>query len=564
MSEPVLVSAIIIFLDAEKFIDEAVQSVLSQTYGAWELLLVDDGSMDGSTAIARRYAQEFPGRIRYLKHPFHQNRGMSASRNLGIANAQGGFLAFLDADDIWLPRKLEIQVAALQDSPDVGMVYGPTQWWYSWTGRLDDRHRDFVQDPGVPSGMPLKPPDLLVRFLRAEGISPCTCSVLLRADLARQVGGFEESFRGLYEDQAFFAKVCLATQVLLVPECSARYRQHPESNFAITQRTGQQASARRTFLLWLEAYVKVQRETPPELWQALRRELRPYRYPVAHRLSAVARVISSGGLSGLVLRIRWRLLTLPVLRRLRAVQFRTLHPLHHSRQQGTAIVRYYWSQFLRNHQSDIRGRALEIGTTATIRHYGGQALTCADAIDLQAHSPEITVVADLSRADSVPSDTYDCFVNQFTMHLIYDAEAAIYHSIRVLRPGGVLLANFPCVDYYFASGLDMGTGAPLFLYWWFTPILVENMFRHCGLDPADYQLEIYGNLFSRIAYQLNLPAEELTARELDYRDGGHPLLICARVCKPADWQAPKPPYRDPYLPAETPANWNPETGHYGA
>ena len=148
------------------------------------------------------------------------------------------------------------------------------------------------------------------------------------------------------------------------------------------------------------------------------------------------------------------------------------------------------------------------------------------------------------------------------MHLIYDIEAAIYHAIRILKPGGVLLVNFPCVDYYFPHGLDMGTGEPLFLYWWFTPIQVENLFRRAGLGGADYVLEVYGNLFARIAYQLNLPAEELTKHELEYSDPGHPLLICARVIKPESWQGIKPPYRDPWRPEVTPAQWNPVTGHY--
>src|SRR5919198_1004258 len=104
-----LVSAIIIFLNAERFIQEAIESVFAQTYDAWELLLVDDGSTDGSTAIARRYAEQHPGKVRYLEHNGHQNRGKSASRNLAIRNCTGEYIAFLDADDVWLPRKLEQQ-----------------------------------------------------------------------------------------------------------------------------------------------------------------------------------------------------------------------------------------------------------------------------------------------------------------------------------------------------------------------------------------------------------------------------------------------------------------------
>src|ERR687889_2435319 len=96
MSSKPLVSSIIIFLNRERFIQEAIESVFAQTYDNWELLLVDDGSTDGSTQIALRYAERYPEKVRYLEHPGHQNSGMSASRNLGIRYAKGEYIAFLD------------------------------------------------------------------------------------------------------------------------------------------------------------------------------------------------------------------------------------------------------------------------------------------------------------------------------------------------------------------------------------------------------------------------------------------------------------------------------------
>src|ERR687886_2830749 len=88
MSSEPLVSNIVIFLDAGRFIQEAIESVFAQTHDTWELLLVDDGSTDDSTQIALRYAERHPGKVRYLEHPGHQNRAMSASRNLGIERAR--------------------------------------------------------------------------------------------------------------------------------------------------------------------------------------------------------------------------------------------------------------------------------------------------------------------------------------------------------------------------------------------------------------------------------------------------------------------------------------------
>ena len=130
-----LVSVIMIFLNAERFITSAIESVLAQTYAAWELVLVDDGSTDGSSAIARRFAQLQPARIRLVEHEGHANRGMSASRNLGLRQARGAYIALLDADDVYLPAKLERQVAILQAQPEAAMVYGATLHWFSWTAQ---------------------------------------------------------------------------------------------------------------------------------------------------------------------------------------------------------------------------------------------------------------------------------------------------------------------------------------------------------------------------------------------------------------------------------------------
>ena len=137
-----LVSAIIIFWNEARFLEAAIASVLAQTYSHWELLLVDDGSTDQSLAIAQRYAAQYPGQIRYLTHPEQANLGMSASRNLGIRDAQGTYIAYLDGDDVWLPTKLERQVALLAAHPEAVMTYGPLQLWFSWTGDSADQHRD--------------------------------------------------------------------------------------------------------------------------------------------------------------------------------------------------------------------------------------------------------------------------------------------------------------------------------------------------------------------------------------------------------------------------------------
>jgi len=274
-----LVSVIIIFFNAELFIEEAIESVFAQTFDSWELLLVDDGSTDRSRMIALRYLEQYPDKVRCLEHEGHQNRGMSASRNLGIRNAKGQYVAFLDGDDTWFPPKLAQQVAILHSQPDVGMIYGAAQWWYSWTGKPEDRHRDFVHPLGVAPDTVIQPPSLLVRFLSNEGISPCIGTLMVRREVLKGIGGFEEHFRGLYEDQAFCAKICLDTPVFASSECWQPYRQHPGSASAVAHKTVQHRSGRLFFLNWLATYLIDHQVKDKEVWRTIEKELWRCRHP---------------------------------------------------------------------------------------------------------------------------------------------------------------------------------------------------------------------------------------------------------------------------------------------
>jgi glycosyltransferase involved in cell wall biosynthesis len=265
------VSVVTIFKDEERFLSEAIESVLAQSFDAWELLLVDDGSSDKSTALARRYAGRCSERIRYLEHNGHANLGMSASRNLGIARARGELVAFLDADDVLLPAALERQVEALRTRPRVGMVYGPLEYWHGWTGRREDAARDVVQPTGVPAEGIYEPLSLLSLFLRNIAYSPA--GVIVRRTLARQVGGFEKAFRDLYEDQVFAAKVCVTAPVYVSGTSFYRYRQHPESCCLTAEREGRLNASREPFLRWLVGFLEEQGLEGTEPWMLARIEL---------------------------------------------------------------------------------------------------------------------------------------------------------------------------------------------------------------------------------------------------------------------------------------------------
>lgn len=273
------VSVIVIFLNAGRFIAEAIASVFAQTYQDWELLLVDDGSSDASGQIARACAEQHPTKVRYLEHADHQNRGMSASRNLGIQHAMGKYVAFLDADDVWFPQKLEEQVAVMAARPEAAMVYGASQYWHSWTKHSQDIDRDYIPTLGVAANTLVHSPLLLTLVLESKAPTPCPSDILLRREIVNRVGGFEEEFNGMFEDQAFLAKVYLHAPVFVAGNCWDRYRQHENSCVAVVTETGRKYKAGLFYLDWLEKYLRREGIDERDVWEALRTKKRRYRYP---------------------------------------------------------------------------------------------------------------------------------------------------------------------------------------------------------------------------------------------------------------------------------------------
>jgi glycosyltransferase involved in cell wall biosynthesis len=284
MSGNQLVSVITHFLNGERFMEEAIESVIEQSYEQWELLLINDGSSDGSEEIARRYAERYPEKVRYIEHEGCRNLGMSASRNAGVREGRGELIAFLDADDVWMRRKLEEQVEIMEREPEAAMVYGRTLYWFSWSESGAGSQRDSMKNPRILTDRIIEPPLLLIKFLRYETPVPCPSDILVRREAIARAGGFEESFRRIFTDQAFYAKLCLRQSVFVSDRCWFKYRKHPASAVSVVEKAGQLRSARLAYLSWLEEYLSMEEIDDGEVWRALKWAQRRCRYPALSRL----------------------------------------------------------------------------------------------------------------------------------------------------------------------------------------------------------------------------------------------------------------------------------------
>lgn len=189
-------SVIIPTHDRRALLERALASVFAQTAPAGEIIVVDDGSTDGTGDAVR---PRFPS-VRYLWQP---NRGVSAARNRGIAAARGEWLAFLDSDDEWLPRKLERQRAALARAPNLAVCHTDEIWIRR--GRRVNARRRHQKSGG----------DIFQRCLPLCVISPS--SVLIHRRVIEAVGAFDEGLPAC-EDYDLWLRVCARYPVLFVAE----------------------------------------------------------------------------------------------------------------------------------------------------------------------------------------------------------------------------------------------------------------------------------------------------------------------------------------------------------
>jgi SAM-dependent methyltransferase len=192
--------------------------------------------------------------------------------------------------------------------------------------------------------------------------------------------------------------------------------------------------------------------------------------------------------------------------------------------RGRPVDRYYIEAFLERRANDIRGRVLEIGDNMYTRQFGGERVDSSEVLDIVEENPRVTIVADLTRADQIPSDSFDCIILTQTLQYIYDLRAAVRTLHRILRSGGIVLATVPGI-------CQLGNDDSAAFYCWpFTTLSARRLFEET-FPPVDVEVEAYGNVLAAIALLQGLAAEELRRKELDYRDHEYPVLITLRAVK---------------------------------
>lgn len=208
------VSVVIPTYNRARLICETLDSVLAQTYRDFEIIVVDDGSTDGTQEVVSRYGPS----LRYLRQ---ENAGPAAARNAGIRASGGEYVAFLDSDDLWLPRKLEEEMAVLASEPSCAWAYCDVEMFDGQNGRVIGRYGKLVHRPRqgwVPRWL------LLGDFVASP-------TPVVRRTVFEQVGYFDESDVLRHrEDWDMWLRIAARYPVRYLPQVLARYRRHSGSS----------------------------------------------------------------------------------------------------------------------------------------------------------------------------------------------------------------------------------------------------------------------------------------------------------------------------------------------
>jgi glycosyltransferase involved in cell wall biosynthesis/SAM-dependent methyltransferase len=532
-------SVVITTYQHARFLGDALESVRSQQIPDLDVVVVDDGSTDRPEQVVAR----FPG-VRLIRQ---DNRGLSAARNTGLAHCTRDYVIFLDADDTFVPGGLTAGLAAAAAHPQAAVVYGAHV-------RTGPDGRTVTETRYIPA----EPDDSYRQFLQCNPIG-MHGSALLRRTAVIEAGGFDEGLPAC-EDYDLYLRLAARYEVRSHPAVVAAYRIH-DSNMStdtgLMLGTVLRVLARRRrhvrhdpdlrralnngVRVWLRYYGgqdirglrPVGRPGTP-LWRAGLAATRLFPATVAslllrrsvaagrRRARSAARVLLPPGVYNRISRTPGT----PAVGRVRLGDLDRTAPISRvfGYDRGGPVDRYYIEGFLARHQTDIRGRVLEVGDDVYTRTYGGDRVERRDVLHVHRGNPLATFVGDLAGDNDLPSDSFDCVILTQTLQLIFDVPAALATVHRILRPGGVLLATVPGI-----SNIDPDEWGPTW-YWSFTDHAVTRLAAGV-FRPDRIEVTTYGNVKAAVAFLHGLAAIEVDRADLDIIDPCYQVVIGLRAAR---------------------------------
>ncbi|HYC27551.1 MAG TPA: glycosyltransferase [Chitinophagaceae bacterium] len=484
-----MISVIIPCYNHAQYLPEAINSVLEQTYSPVEIIVVNDGSVDDTEAVARRYP------VKYVSQP---NSGLSAARNKGIDNSTGEYLVFLDADDWLYKDALATNYTHLRQNPEAVFVSGG--------------HDKIAGEKIIPEEDSNVQGDHYLHLLQGNYIG-MHAAVMYRRSIFNEFR-FDESLRAC-EDYDLYLKIARKYPVIHHTKKIAAYRRHQHN---MSGDTAMMLSTVTKVLRRQEASLRSGKEK-----EAFRKGLKIWK-EYYHKSFSLKKFIKKNA-PGFVLRAL-RKNYIPVPGKVNTGDLKRLTPFsfEFGYDRGGPVDRYYIENFLQRNSNLIKGRVLEIGDNYYTTTYGGNKVQQSDVLHVDDSNPAATFTGDLSNAPFLPDNSFDCIVLTQTLHLIYDFKAALQTCHRVLKPGGCLLLTVPGI-----TPIDHGEWKKTW-YWSFTKAAMIKLMHEC-FPEGKVSIENFGNIFVATAFLYGMGLPELDKNIMDHADEHYPVIITAAAIK---------------------------------
>jgi glycosyltransferase involved in cell wall biosynthesis/SAM-dependent methyltransferase len=532
-----IVSVVITCYNHAKYLPEAIESILSQTYEFLEIVVVDDGSTDDTAQVARKY------NVNYV---YQENQGLSAARNTGVQNSKGKYLIFLDADDRLLKDAVQIGINCFQENKDAQMVFGKYHYINMDGSFMKEQPAYELPDKD----------DHYYNLLHKNFIS-MHAAVMYDSSNPEVRKGYNVQLKAC-EDYDLYLRIGQKAKIVMHTSRVAEYRRH-NSNMSGNPELMLKASVgvlrkqkifvkddpkyRRAYNngieYWKEYYgKKILKQLNLQLTQQHYNKKKVFsgfttlfKYSPNLLINIEATKIMKKIFKGILKTalgktMKNKKLHKPKVGKLNFGDLRRVTPI--SREfgydRGGPADRYYIENFLKSNASVIKGKVLEIKDDTYASTYGGNKITQIDILDIDEHNTKANIIADLAKANNVPSDTYDCVILTQTLLLIYDVKEAIAHAHRILKPGGVLLVTIPGItqmDYKALGNI---------WYWSFSEASATKLFQEV-FSPDKINVGKHGNVLIASSLLYGISAKELTKEELDYTDPDYQVIITIRAVK---------------------------------
>lgn len=542
--EKLMVSVIIPCYNHGNYLPVAIESVINQSYKNFEIIVIDDGSIDNTKEACNNYPN--------VKYIYQTNAGLSAARNTGIKYASGAYLVFLDADDWLLENALKSNLDVLIDNNDLAFVSGGHQLFY---------------EPEDKTWIVQKKIDKSSYSSLLEGNFIGMHATVMYQRWVFEIFKFDTFFR-YCEDYDLYLKIARNHPVSHHTGLIAVYRIHENnmsSNYSEMMKyallvlsthkkklktPSEKLSYRNGISFWKSYYsekifdhlrvqlysqnynfskndIKCLKANNPILYKKFKTE-KYYFFKSINNDNIMNKIkkLISRNIFKLIQRIWSNKSNNSLLNEINLGDLNRTTPFstQFGYDRGGPVDRYYIENFLNKNAHLIKGRVLEIGDNEYTLKFGGDKLEKSDILHIDDSNNQATFIGDLSNAPHLPSDSFDCIVLTQTLHLIYDFKAAIETCHRVLKTGGSLLITVPGISHIAQDQWSK------YWLWSFTDASMQRIMQEC-FSEGNISIKTHGNVLVASAFLYGMGLPEVKKEQMDYHDPHYQVIITVSATK---------------------------------